>query len=251
MENEIRYASPESQYEGRGPVPDDTAEMAWLSLADDYDSRMKRGNLLVRQYRYREAVEAYRQAERIRRDDSMLCLRLGGALLTLFRFDEARDCYERAAALGMEAQKLAFYFGAWEYLTGRFGAAAERFREVLPCGDEEAVSAIFWHTLASIRAGREPSLLGELRPDMQPGHHRAYRRSLDFFLGACSEEDLYREASEETSDLNAAILFYALSVYAGGLGEAVRAAEYRRETLARVSVWPCVASLAARRDEGT
>ena len=62
-------------------------------------------------------------------------------------------------------------------------------------------------------------------------------------------EDLRREAEEERNNLNAAILFYGLSVFWEGRGDEKQAAELRRETLARESVWPCVASLAARRDE--
>ena len=153
MDNEIRYASPESQYEGTGAVPPDTAEMFWLRMEDDYAARVKLGGLLVRQYRYREAVDIYRAAERIRQDDPMLYLRLGGALLTLFRFGEARACYEQAASLGMEARKTAFYFGAWDYLTGSYAEAADHFRQVLPADDENTVSAVYWHTLAAIKAG--------------------------------------------------------------------------------------------------
>ena len=77
MSEEIRYASPESQYEGTGPLPEDTEEMFWLKMEDDYASRLKYGNLLAGQYRYREAVGAYRKAERIRREDPALYLRLG------------------------------------------------------------------------------------------------------------------------------------------------------------------------------
>ena len=96
---------------------------------------------------------------------------MGGALLTLFRFDEAAECYERARELGMEAQKLAFYFGFREYLTGNYHAAAERFRDVLPTDGENTVSAVYWHTLSSVRAGTAPDLLGEVKPDMRVGHH--------------------------------------------------------------------------------
>jgi|GEM_PF-1273261 len=251
MNEEIRFASPESQYEGRGEVPADTGEIFLTRMSDDYASRLKCGNLLARQYRYREAVELYRKAERIRQDDPALYLRMGGALLTLFRFDEAAECYERARKLGMEAQKLAFYFGFREYLTGNYRAAAERFRAVLPTDEENTVSAVYWHTLASVRAGVAPDLLGEVKPDVQVGHHTAYLRALDLFRGKVSEKDLRREAEEERSDLNAAILFYGLSVFLAGRGDQIRAGELRRKTLARESVWPCVASLAARRDEGS
>ena len=76
MNEEIRFASPESQYGGKGKVPADTEEIFWARMSDDYASRLKCGNLLVRQYRYREAVELYRKAERIRQDDPVLYLRM-------------------------------------------------------------------------------------------------------------------------------------------------------------------------------
>ncbi len=248
MEESVRYASPESQYEGRGDVPGDTEEMFWLRMQDDYASRLKLGNLLVRQYRYREAVEAYRKAERIRRDDPMLYLRLGGACLTLFRFEEAMEAYRRTLALGMEEKETAFYFGVWHYLAGEYGAAAEDFEIVLPCGDETAVSAIYWHTLASVRCGRTPSLLSCIRPDMKVGHHKAYLLSAGLFRGNLPPEPLQEEAQSGTDDLHAAILGYALAVRYEANGDPILAERLRGEVLARESVWPCVASLAARRD---
>ena len=253
MNEEIRYASPESQYEGRGAVPADTTEIFLARMSDDYASRMKCGDLLARQYRYREAVKLYRKAERIRpavgQNDPALYLRLGGALLTLFRFDEAAECYLRARELGMEERKLAFYFGFREYLMGDWSAAAERFRAVLPTDGENTVSAVYWHTLSSVRAGTAPDLLGEVKPDMRVGHHTAYLRTLDLFRGTASADELFTEAEEERVDLNAAILFYGLSVFWEGREDRTRAGGLRRKALARESVWPCTASLAARRDE--
>ena len=248
MQDEIRYASPASQYGGEGDVPADTEEMFWTRMEDDYASRMKYGNLLAGQYRYREAVDAYRGAERVRRDDPALYLRLGGALLTLFRFDEALAAYRRAETLGMPEKKTAFYFGAWFYLTGGFREAADRFKAILPADDENTVSAVYWHTLSAVRIGEEPDLLPLLLPGMKPGHHAAYRRALCAFTGEADPDDLLREAEEERNDLSAAILAYGLSVYFSCRGDAETARECLTLTLARESVWPCVASLAARRE---
>ena len=247
-ENEIRRASPESQYEGIGAVPEDTPGMFWLRMEDDYDSRMKLGGMLAAQYRYREAVEAYRLAERIRQDDPGLYLRLGGALLTLFRFDEALDAYRRASALGMPEKKTAFYFGAWHYLTGSYVEAADHFRKVLPADDENTVSAIYWHTLSALKTGSRPELLAELRPDLKPGHHAAYRRALCAFTGEADPDALFSEARDGRNDLDAAILSYGLAVRCETSGDPVRARECLNLTLSRVSVWPCVASLSARRE---
>ena len=149
----------------------------------------------------------------------------------------------------MEARKLAFYFGFRDYLTGNWHRAAERFRAVLPTDGENTVSAVYWHTLSSVRAETAPDLLDEVTSDMQIGHHTAYLRTLDLFRGTVSVDELRREAEDERNDLNAAILFYGLSVFWEGRGDRIQAGELRRKTLARESVWPCVASLAARRDE--
>ena len=250
MEETLRYASPESQYEGRGSVPGDTEVMFWLRMQDDYASRLKLGNLLVRQYRYREAVGLYRMAERIRRDDPMLYLRLGGACLTLFRFEDALTAYRRMLTLGMEEKKAAFYFGAWYFLAGEYGAAADWFEKVLPCEDETAVSAVYWHTLSSLRNGAEPVLLSVVRTDrdMQVVHHRAYLRCAELFRGSLPADAPEREAESGTDDLNAAITGYALAVFYENRGDPVRAEYFRGGVLARESVWPCISSLAARRD---
>ena len=245
----IGYASPASQYDGVGEVPEDTEQMFWLRMEDDYASRVKLADLLTRQYRYREAVEQYRRAEDIRQDDAALYLRLGGALLTLFRFDEARAAYRKCEDLGMREQSTAFYFGVWNYLTGAYGTAAEYFEKVLPCGDEMAIAAIYWHTLSAVRAGIPCALLGEVRPDMNVGHHTAYRKSMGVFLGEETADVLREETIEDKNDLNAAIQSYALAVYYENAGDSTRADECRKLCLSKESVWPCVASLAARRDE--
>ncbi|MBO7405383.1 MAG: hypothetical protein J6V24_10520, partial [Clostridia bacterium] len=66
--------------------------------------------------------------------------------------------------------------------------------------------------------------------------------------GEASADEVLALAREEKSDLDAAILGYALAVRYESAGELPRARECLDLTLARESVWPCVASLAARRE---
>lgn len=88
--HKTKYASIDSQLGTAPCLCEDTEEMFWLQESDDYASRVKLGNLLSEQYRFREAIDAYHTAEMIRADDPMLYIRLGGAYLTLQRFDEAK-----------------------------------------------------------------------------------------------------------------------------------------------------------------
>ncbi|MGN0372451.1 MAG: tetratricopeptide repeat protein [Enterocloster sp.] len=129
---EEKYASLESQLGNACCMTEDTEEMFWLRESDDYSSRVRLGNLLAAQYRFREAVEIYRTAEKIRWDDPMLYIRLGGALLTLRRFDEAKEAYKRSFDTGIKEKTAAYPMGVWHYLRGEYAQAASWFGKCLP-----------------------------------------------------------------------------------------------------------------------
>ena len=119
--DEVNYASLESQLENALCLCEDTEEMFWLRESDDYESQVKLGNLLSGQYRFREALDAYCAAEKIRADDPMLYIRLGGAYLTLRHFDEAKKAYGQSLFLYGE-DKFVTYRSAVEVFLGKRSA---------------------------------------------------------------------------------------------------------------------------------
>ena len=244
------YASLESQLGSEVCPVTDTEEMYWLSRADDYQSQVALGTMRSAQYRFKDALAAFRLAERIRDDDPLLHLRLGGALLTLRRIGEARKAYDRCAALGMDEKKLAFYFGFCDYLEKDYGHAASRFARALPCDDAETVSTVYWHSLCDLRLGRELSLLSHIREDMQAGHHAAYLSAVSVFAGKKTVEDALLALDREQIDLDSVILAYGLSVLLESRGRAAEAGALRERLLEKQSVWPCTAYLAAWGERG-
>ena len=122
--HKTKYASIDSQLGTAPCLCEDTEEMFWLQESDDYASRVKLGNLLSEQYRFREAIDAYHTAEMIRADDPMLYIRLGGAYLTLLRFDEAKKAYEKSRSLSGSEQSVAYPMGVWHYLQRDYQSAA-------------------------------------------------------------------------------------------------------------------------------
>ena len=138
---QIKYASLESQLGNTPCLCEDTEEMFWLREADDYQSRVQLGNLLSGQYRFREALEAYRLAEKIRADDPMLYIRLGGAYLTLQNFDKAKASYDKSFSLSGNEKLTAYQMGIWYYLQVNYQEASDRFEKVLPC-EKAAVPAV-------------------------------------------------------------------------------------------------------------
>jgi Flp pilus assembly protein TadD len=136
-------ASLDSQLSGEPCRAEDTEEIFWLREADDYQSRVQLGNALAAQYRFKEAAEAYRKAQRIHGDDWRLLVRLAGAELTLRRFDEAMARYRRCLALGADTQAIAYPLGIGHYLQKDYETAASWFEKCLPCADELAIAAIY------------------------------------------------------------------------------------------------------------
>ena len=239
-------ASLESQLKGAPCPVEDTEEIFWLRQGDDYQSRVLLGDKLCGQYRFRQALEAYRAAARIRDDQPDLFVRLGGAHLTLFHFPEAKAAYDRSAALGAGAKALSYPLGVWHYLQGRYHEAAAYFAAVLPCGDEMRIAALYWHALSCLRGHLPDPLLDSYHPTMQVGHHEAYRATVEVFLGLQDAGALAKEA-EGMGDLDAVVALYGLCVHLEATGRtgfpALRAA-----LLARAAAWPCISYLAAWND---
>lgn len=247
MENR-KYASLKSQMDDDLCEVEDTEEIFWLRESDDYDSKVKLGNALVGQYRYKDAIEAYQSAMQIRSDDKLLYIRIAGAFLTIGQFNNAHGAYFDAIRHGATEKSIAYYIGIWHYLKEEYSAAAECFLKCMPCNDEMAIAVIYWHTLCCARLGDAPTLLTEIRNDMQVGHHTAYLTAMCVFSGATMAEAVLTSLNEEKSELNFVVSAYGLCVYLESVGKTADAEKLRADLFAKESVWPCISYLAAWRD---
>lgn len=246
--DEVRYASLDSQMNNEPSLCEDTEEMFWLRESDDYESQVRLGNLLSGQYRFREAVEAYLLAEKIRGDDPMLYIRLGGAYLTLRRFDEARKAYLRSNALGGSEKVIAYPMGVWHYLQGHYQEAAENFVRVLPCEEEMEIVVLYWNAICCMRGNRQDRLRKTYRDDMQVGHHTAYKLAVEVIFGKKDADEAQKQAQQDINDLNAVIAMYGIAIYLEYRGQTEAAEKIRTLLLRRESVWPCISYLAAWND---
>lgn len=244
----VEKANLESQLGSAPCNVEGTEEMFWLREADDYQSKVALGNALAAQYRFRDAIEAYRKALLIRSDDWTAYNRLAGACLTIRRFGEAMDGYSRCLALGAGEKAVAFPLGVWHYLSGDYVSATDWFEKCLPCGDELAIAAIYWHTLCCYRAGQESALLSMYHREMDVGHHTAYRLAVSVFSGETPWEEAAERAEEDASDLSTVIALYGLCGYLDYIGQTEKSAVLLKKLLKRDSCWPCISYLAAWND---
>ena len=242
--HESRYASIESQLGNEICSIEDTEEMFWNRESDDYDSIVSLGNALASQYRFKEAVDVYRKALKIKSNDPLLYIRIAGANLSLFRFEESKEYYEKAIIAGASYQSVSFYIGIWNYLKANYQAARECFENSYSTADYEMkISLIYWHTLSSFKDGSDCQLLKKYEKDIDAGHHMAYKKAVDVFF-----EEKIREIDDLNNPLDKAIFQYGMSVYYKHQGNEETAKEYLNKTLEHKEVWPCVSYLAAWND---
>ena len=237
-------ATLESQLNNAPCEVEDTEEMFWLRESDDCQSKIKLGNALAAQYRFRDAIEAYSQAYAIKPENPTISLCLAGSYLTLFMFDEAKTAYENAHKAGASEKSLAYPLGILNYLSGNYRKAADLFAACLPCGGEMKIAAIYWHTLASYKGDFTPALLSDYSEDMEVGHHTAYKQAVSVFVGSTD----INSVAPTKGDLNNSILKYGLSVYADHIGNILMSKQLLNETLSCKSMWPNVSYLAAYHD---
>lgn len=241
-------ASLASQLGSERCTVEDTEEIFWLRESDDYRSRVALGDALATQYRFREAVDAYRNALRIRSDDWHLFSRIAGADLTLRRFDDAHAEYLRCLSLGADQKSIAFPLGVWHYLLGNYAEASAHFAQCLPSGDETAIAAIYWHTLSCYRAGLSPVLLKDYRQDMKVGHHTAYQLAVSVFCSQLLWEQALRQVGQNENALYTVVALYGIRDHLSFIGEKAEGLRCLEQVLKRDSVWPSISYLAAWND---
>lgn len=239
MANE--YASLESQIGNDVCTVGDTEEIFWLKMSDDCQSKIKAGDLLVRQYRFRDAIEEYKKALRIKSDDAMLHIKIAGSYLTLFEYAQAVRHYTIALECGAKEETVAFYMGVKDFLQGKYKEAVENFEKADVHNGEMLISVIYWHAVSSLRLKKESGFLTMYNDGIDVGHHSAYKWAVRLFSGL-EQVDNYAESA---SDLDNVIMLYGIAEYLRFQNKTEEAQGYITRLLTYSNVWPCIAYLAA------
>lgn len=226
-------------------VPDSDDVKKARKLGRSPEGLLALGRALSRQLRYREAIQAYSTALTLE-DGNMTALRLrAGRYLTTLQSDLAVADFERCLCLGAEKLDCLYRIGLAHYYAERYEQAAETFRQCMPlCDGEMGIAVIYWHTLSVCRAGGMPSLLGQYHSGMSVGHHTAYEKAIQVWVGEATLSDMLAGLEKESDDLEYCIVLYGLLFHP----HCTTRKELLAKLLHRDGFWPCFSYLAAWND---
>ena len=238
------HATAESQLDGKPLIIADTRQIADARfLPETFENLIKLGKALSRSLRYLEAIEAYSKALALN-PDSLEALRLrAGRYLSTLQTERAIQDFRRTLEKGGDALDCRYRMGLAYYFQGDYENAMEEFASVLSLADPEmAIALIYWHSLASLKAEKNPSLLHREVAEEAVGHHYSYREGVSFLKGELTEESLKERAEAESCDMEYSIKMYALHVRNESQG---KKDTLLRDILKRDEYWFCFSSLAA------
>lgn len=206
------HASPASQMGCQAHGLEDTPEIAEKRGAESYDELLALAKALCWQLRYKEAVEVYSAAVRLKPEDMTAIRQRAARYITTLQPDAAISDFLRCRELRGDPMDIAYRLGICYYLQGDYRQAMVELEACYPlCDEEMGIAAIYWHTLSAWRCGMEPTLLKkEYRLGMDVGHHTAYEYAMRVASGHVTLTEGMLELADERDDLEYSIMAYGI-----------------------------------------
>ena len=234
------HASLLSQLEGKEESVPDTLEIKELrSKEPTLMNLMELGKALSFSLRYREAIDVYKKALEIDKDNLKCKRLLAGRYLSTLQLDSALEVFSWCLSHGGDALDIRYRRGLAYYYKGEYRSAKNEFECVMDLSNPEMkIALIYWHSLSSLKLGEKPSMVNHEIRKCDVGHHRSYFDGVAYLSGEISEEELVALAESEECDMEYSIKMYALYVVK-------RDKVILRKILRRGEYWFCFSSLAA------
>ena len=243
------HSMPLNELDGYPCTLPDSPAVSALRGKLDYSPLMELAAALVRQLRYRDAIEVYDTVVVLYPDSLEARLKRAVRYVTTLQAEKAiselLDCQKRGAGL----EDINYRLGIAYYYAGQYQEAMDVLAAVYPIYDGEmGIATMYWHTLAALRIGAKPSLLPQFTEDMEVGHHKAYKFAMKVITGLLSWEEAMAELPKETADLDYAMMAYGMAVLSQSRGEAALASQLVDTVIPRDSFWIGFGYLAAYND---
>jgi tetratricopeptide (TPR) repeat protein len=249
------HADRESQFRNLPHGIPDTEEIirlrGELQSREDYEQYIALGNLLGFQLRQRDAIGAYTGAIGLdpRRYEGYRAR--APKYLNTLQFEKAAGDYETCLRM-KDSPDVIYRLGITEYIRGCYAPALSYLSRSLSLEDtdEMRIAALYWYILAAHRCGERERcvpLYKNYNTAMDVGHHRAYKKAVELFLGLIPRDTYIKALEHEADDMDFCILAYGACVH--GEGTDAPKTLYPR-LLERDGFWPCFAYIAAYADKG-
>ena len=247
------HADMASQFFGMPHRVPDTEEITGLrnkleTSTEDYGIIMTLAESLSFQLRYREAIELYDRALKIRpRSLDALQARAGRHFKTL-QFGKSLDDYVACDRISPDDREIIYRLGIVEYAVGINVEAESHFArcfDMYTDDPEMLVASAFWLALAESRTKSGAGLWKTYDFSLSTPHHAGYNDGLRVLAGIDSAEETYEKWREHEDKLQASIALYALVIHYRNEGDKKREGEIYSELMTTDEYWAGITYVAA------
>lgn len=209
------HAPAENQLGGKPYYMRDSEKVAALRSAESYEELMELAAALNWQLRYREAAEVYTKAVTLDPDRPDAIRQRAARYLASLQTEKAVADFERSLELGCDRADTLYRLGIAYYLNGQFEQSMAAEAEAFPLFDEEmGIAAMYWNTLASMKAGKEAEVAKQYYVGMQVGHHTAYDAVMALFTNHVTMDEAIARLESVNEDLEFAMMGFGTAMIA-------------------------------------
>ena len=217
---------------------EDDEKLTKLREDTSYEGLKALASELCYRLRYREAIEIYYEMERQRPDDLYPVRQRAAKHINTLQPFKAIDDFTKSRKLGAKEDDITYRIGISYYLAGDWEMAMAEEKACLPLVDGEmGRAAIYWYSLAALKAGEVPWLIRYYSEDMYVGHHTSYRAGVRLISGLVDIGEYLEWIEEEPEDLEYAMKAYAACVVLESRGRLAERDALLKRIVARDSFW--------------
>jgi tetratricopeptide (TPR) repeat protein len=223
---------------------------------DDGELDIKLGDALSYQLRYIEAISAYTNAIKKQPKGIAGYQKRGGRYLTTLQLRRAYEDFTICRSFGINAE-IELLSGLTAYMRKEYKTAKGHFDKWISIAAddiEELIAIIFWYILCCVKdndAKGMHDMLSLYSPNMNVGHHTAYKCGIELFRGDITADaalKMAEDAEGEDRDLEYNMIVYAVANYEYYQGNTENYIQLLDAVLLRDTFWAGFASLAALND---
>ncbi len=207
-EKETSHTAPNYENSSNSPVPDDEGTANARKKYEEnpsYDNVMRLGDALSFQMRYREALECYKEAVKLRPASYIAHRKCAVRYLSTLQLNKAEEAFMWCDERATDKSDTRYMLGCCAYYKYEYLKALKLFKECMTLfsDGDMLVASVYWAIACSVQLGLKADDLVSEIDGIEIGHHEGYLKAVQLFTNPNLSEPTYDKKIKNAAELSA------------------------------------------------